>query len=96
MNLKKLHYFSRITISIFIGLHLLNHFYSLFGANAHIELMNDLRVVYRNVIVEAILLLAVVIQIISGIKLFLKYEKQNLTFLKKHKFGQEFTLHFFC
>ena len=50
MNLKKIHYFSGITISIFIGLHLFNHFYSLFGANAHIEQMNDLRIVYRTIV----------------------------------------------
>ncbi|WP_036828013.1 hypothetical protein [Polaribacter sp. Hel1_85] len=75
MNLKKLHYFSGITISIFIGLHLLNHFYSLFGAEAHIELMNDLRIIYRNVLAETILLLSVVIQIFSGIKLYRKKRK---------------------
>ena len=75
MNLKKLHYFSGITISIFVGLHLFNHFYSLLGANAHIELMNDLRVVYRNVIAETILLFAVSIQVFSGIKLFFRKRK---------------------
>jgi len=75
MNLKKLHYFSGITISIFVGLHLFNHFYSLFGANAHIELMNDLRVVYRNLIGETILLFAVGIQIITGEKSELKLEE---------------------
>lgn len=72
MNLKKLHYFSGITISFFIGLHLLNHLYSLFGAKAHIELMNDLRIIYRNIIFETILLVAVATQIVSGIKLFSK------------------------
>lgn len=77
MNLKKLHYFSGITISIFVGLHLFNHVYSLFGATAHIELMNDLRVVYRNVIAETLLLFAVAIQIISGIQLFFKKRKME-------------------
>lgn len=77
-NIKKLHYFSGIVISIFVGLHLLNHFYSLWGVNNHIELMGYLRVVYRNVVVETILLFAVGIQIISGIKLFLKARKSTL------------------
>ncbi|MFK8036767.1 MAG: hypothetical protein AB8B74_00630 [Crocinitomicaceae bacterium] len=83
MYLKKLHYFSGITISIFVGLHLFNHSYSLFGAKAHIELMNDLRIGYRNIIAETILLFAVIIQIISGIKLFLKKRKTELDFFGK-------------
>ncbi|WP_418637829.1 hypothetical protein [Winogradskyella sp.] len=73
--MKRLHYFSGLTISFFVALHLFNHLYSLFGAEAHIELMNQLRVYYRNVFVEIILLCAVVIQIISGIKLFFKRRK---------------------
>lgn len=83
MSIKKLHYFSGITISIFVGLHLINHFYSIFGAKAHIELMNDFRIVYRNIIAEAILLFAVGIQIISGIKLFLKKRKTVSDFFER-------------
>lgn len=83
MNIKKLHYFSGITISIFVTIHLFNHSYSLFGAKAHIEMMNNLRVVYRNVIAESILLFAVVIQIISGIILFLKKRKKESDFFGK-------------
>jgi hypothetical protein len=83
MNLKNLHYFSGITISFFVGLHLFNHFYSLFGINSHIELMNDLRVIYRNVVVEIILLFAIGIQIISGIKLFFKKRKTVSNFFER-------------
>lgn len=83
MNIKKLHYFSGITITIFVGLHLINHLYSVFGAKAHIELMNDFRVVYRNIIIETILLLAVGIQIVSGIKLFFKKRKNVSDFFEK-------------
>lgn len=83
MNSKKLHYFSGITISIFVILHLINHLYSLFGADAHIEMMNDLRVVYRNIIAEVVLLLAVVIQVFTGSKLFLKRRKNVLDFFER-------------
>lgn len=82
MNIKKLHYFSGITITIFVGLHLINHLYSIFGAKAHIELMNDFRVVYRNIIIETLLLLAVGIQIVSGIKLFFKKRKNVSDFFE--------------
>ena len=81
--MKRIHYFSGITITIFICVHLFNHFYSLFGVGAHIQMMNDLRVVYRNVIAETILLFAVVIQIYSGIKLILKKRKADANFFDK-------------
>ncbi|HYH14613.1 MAG TPA: hypothetical protein VD794_05320 [Flavisolibacter sp.] len=69
MTIKKLHYVSGLTLSIFIGLHLFNHFYSVFGADRHIEVMNTLRPIYRNLFAEAILLSAVGIQIVSGLRL---------------------------
>lgn len=66
---KKLHYFSGLVLSVFVGFHLFNHFWSIFGAEAHIEMMDSFRLVYRNLIIESLLLLAVIIQIFSGIKL---------------------------
>ena len=70
MNIKRLHYISGLIISIFIALHLFNHAYSISGAEAHIRLMNSLRPLYRNVFSESILLIAVAVQIVSGLKLF--------------------------
>ena len=95
MNIKKLHYFSGITISIFVGLHLINHFYSVFGAKAHIELMNDFRVIYRNIIAETILLFAIGIQIVSGIKLFLKKRKNVSDFFERLQIWSGLYLAFF-
>ena len=95
MNSKKLHYFSGITISIFVGLHLFNHFYSLFGANAHIELMDELRVIYRNIISETILLFAVAVQIVSGVKLFLNNRKTKPDFFGKLQIWTGLYLAFF-
>lgn len=46
------------------------------------EVMDTLRLVYRNIIVESILLLAVVVQIISGIKLFFATKKSGSFFRK--------------
>lgn len=70
MRTKKIHYISGLTLTIFIGLHLFNHLYSIFGADKHIEIMNALRHFYRNIIVEIILLFSVLMQIISGLLLF--------------------------
>ncbi len=70
MNIKKLHFLSGLILTLFIGMHLFNHFMSIFGATTHLEWMDNLRVVYRNTVIEIILLLAVCIQIFSGLKLF--------------------------
>jgi hypothetical protein len=81
--MKKIHYFSGLTITIFIGIHLLNHVWSILGAESHIELMNILRLFYRNIVVEIILLSAVLIQIISGIKLFIINQKLAISPFEK-------------
>ena len=81
--MRRIHYFSGIIISVFIGLHLFNHVYSLFGAAAHIHLMNDLRIIYRNPIAESILLAAVGIQIFSGTNLFLAKRKVATGFFEE-------------
>jgi len=79
MSIKRIHYISGLTISIFIGLHLFNHVCSIFGADKHIEIMNSLRLFYRNIFVETILLLAVLVQIISGLKLFKNNRKTTIS-----------------
>jgi hypothetical protein len=70
MIIKKIHYISGLAITVFVGLHLFNHTMSIFGAGRHIEIMNFLRLFYRNIFVETVLIIAVLVQIISGLKLF--------------------------
>lgn len=79
MTTKKLHYISGLIITVFVGLHLFNHFCSVFGADTHIEIMSVLRNFYRNIFVETVLLLAVLVQIISGLKLFKTNRKKATT-----------------
>lgn len=76
MNKKKGHLISGLVISLFIGVHLFNHIYSIFGVDKHVELMTSLRLFYRNIFVETFLILAVFVQIISGLWLFFKYRKK--------------------
>lgn len=83
MKTQRIHYVSGIIITIFIGVHLFNHFFSIFGADKHIAIMNALRHFYRNIFIETILLLAVVLQIISGILLFVKKRKLATRFFDK-------------
>jgi len=70
MTINRIHQLSGLTITMFVGIHLFNHIFGIFGAEKHIELMNSLRVFYRNIFVESILLSAVIVQIFSGLKLF--------------------------
>ncbi len=70
MPVRKLHYASGVIITVFVGLHLFNHAWSVFGADRHIEMMNALRPFYRNIFVEIVLLGAILVQITSGLKLF--------------------------
>jgi hypothetical protein len=79
MTVKKIHYISGLTITIFVGLHLFNHFCSIFGAEKHIEVMNTLRIFYRNIFVESILLISVFVQIVSGLKLFITSKKTAIS-----------------
>jgi hypothetical protein len=81
--MKKLHYFSAIIISIFVSFHLLNYLVSILSLEAHIEMMNAFRKVYRNMWVETLLLLAVLVQIVSGGKLFLTKRKLQLNAFQK-------------
>jgi len=83
MNTKKLHYISGLTLSIFVGMHLLNHLMSILGAAEHIQTMEVLRQVYRHPIIETIILVAVLTQIISGVRLFFLKRKTVHSFFEK-------------
>lgn len=80
---RRLHYLSGVIISIFVGLHLWNHVGSIDGADAHIARMDTLRVFYRNIFAEFILLVAVLVQITSGWKLFRIHRKTATGFYEK-------------
>tara|TARA_R110000868_G_scaffold411745_1_gene708506 strand:- start:561 stop:1175 length:615 start_codon:yes stop_codon:yes gene_type:complete len=93
--LKKTHYISGIAITLFVTAHLFNHIYSLFGADFHVALMNNFRIVYRNIIIESILIIAVGIQIVSGLILFSKKRKSATNFFEKLQIWSGFYLALF-
>lgn len=95
MTIKIVHTFSGICLSMFIGLHLFNHFYSILGADKHIELMTMLRYFYRNIFVETILVFAVFIQIISGLALFKANRKKAISIVDKLQIWTGLYLAFF-
>ncbi len=81
--MKRIHYISGLTITIFVVLHLCNHAVSLVGVESHIAFMDKLRLVYRNPIVETLLLGVVLVQIISGLKLAIMQKGLAVGFYKK-------------
>ncbi|MCA4895260.1 MAG: hypothetical protein ING84_09680 [Cytophagales bacterium] len=88
ITIRKIHLVSGITLTIFIGLHLANHLASIAGVDRHIEWMNAIRHFYRAPIIEFLLLAAVLMQMYSGIRLFLSKRKTTkIGFEKLHVFS---------
>ncbi len=81
--LKKIHYNSAIVLSLFTGLHLMNHACSIWGVEKHIEVMNALRVLYRNPVAEGILISSVGIQIFTGVKLFIEARRSAVAVFER-------------
>ena len=74
--MKLIHYYTGLTLSVFIGFHLLNHLLILHSEALHIRFMKSARKIYRNKFVESLLFLAVLLQVISGITLvIMKWNK---------------------
>ena len=71
--IKVIHYYTGVTLAVYIGIHLLNHLLIIHSAAMHIRFMQKARKIYRQPIVEAILLAAVLLQIFTG--LFLVTQK---------------------
>lgn len=69
INIRLIHRFAGLTLATFIAIHLTNHLFALVSVEKHINVMEILRLFYRNPIVETLLLLAILIQVPSGIML---------------------------
>lgn len=95
MRIRKLHHYTGVIITLFICLHLINHLCVLVSIDKHIEVMQLLRKLYRNTLAEMLLLLAVSIQIISGIQLFRDQYRRAKTFFEKLQVWSGLYLAFF-
>ncbi|MCZ8215599.1 MAG: hypothetical protein O9262_05125 [Cyclobacteriaceae bacterium] len=95
MKLKRLHYLTGIVIFTFIVVHLINHVFALWGAEKHIAVMHMLRSIYRNLVMEICLLLAVSIQVVSGVKLWISKRNAILSTFDKLQLWSGMYLAFF-
>jgi len=67
MNLRTLHRTSAFVIAAFACVHLTNHLVSLLGVPSHIAFMEGARKLYRQPVVEVLLLSCVAFQVASGL-----------------------------
>lgn len=81
--MRTIHYYAGLIIAAFIALHLTNHLYSLGGPDSHIAVMNALRPIYRNPVAETLLLGAVLVQMVSGVRLFRATRRTATSFWPK-------------
>jgi hypothetical protein len=93
--MKKIHYVSGLLMIAFISVHLLNHLFSLAGPAAHIAYMEVARKVYRIPVIEALLLAAVLVQIVSGFSLARRKGFRQETFWGKMQVYSGLFLAFF-
>ena len=67
--MERLHKISAVVVFAFLCLHFGNHFIGLEGRDAHAQFMDAARLIYRHPLIELAVMLAFVLQIISGIAL---------------------------
>ena len=67
--MERLHKVSAAVVFAFLCLHFGNHFIGLEGRDAHVQFMDAARLVYRHPIIELAVVLAFVLQIITGVAL---------------------------
>jgi hypothetical protein len=78
---KTAHYYSGLLLSVFIFMHISNHLLALVSPQSHILFMEKARLIYRQPIIETLLLMAVLLQILSGLKLIKQLKSDNLLLL---------------
>jgi succinate dehydrogenase/fumarate reductase cytochrome b subunit len=68
-RVRTLHRYGAIGVTLFVLAHLANHLAALGGIEAHLQFMDGARLVYRQPLIELVLLLAVAVQAGSGLRL---------------------------
>lgn len=72
MNLRDWHKVSAGVLASFLVIHVVNHLVSLVGVSTHIAFMKMAREVYRQPVIESILMASVAFQIASGLRLVVR------------------------
>jgi succinate dehydrogenase/fumarate reductase cytochrome b subunit len=78
-----IHTTSSKIVGVFVVFHLLNHLFALGGPELHIQVMESFRKVYRNELVEYVLLFSCACQVVSGLAMALKKRKSATEFFDR-------------
>ncbi|PRC91160.1 hypothetical protein [Solimicrobium silvestre] len=77
MAIRDLHRISALMIAAYAALHVTNHIVGIGGAVSHINFMEAIRPIYRQPVIEAVLLFCVMFQVGSGLFLAIRGWKQR-------------------
>lgn len=95
MNLRRLHRLSACVIAVYALVHIANHLVGLQGVAAHIAFMKSARAVYRAGAVEAVLLAAVLVQLMTGLAAIVRGWRERHGFVPWLQAGSGAYLAFF-
>ncbi|RXK12760.1 hypothetical protein CP965_09300 [Halarcobacter mediterraneus] len=87
--------FSFYLIVVFIFFHLLNHLFLMISINEHINFMETIRLVYRNVFIEIILILSFLFQLFITIKKLWNERQLKKTIIEKFVFFSKIYIVYF-
>ncbi|WP_051279896.1 hypothetical protein [Hellea balneolensis] len=82
MKAKPLHRATALILGLFILTHLAVHLFALGGIEAHLKALDAVQWIYRNPLGETLLVIAILTQIVTGLKR-LKAKRKNKTFWAK-------------
>ena len=77
MKLVSIHRITGIVIAVFVSAHLFNHAMAWFGIETHREIMEALRKIYRQSVIEALLVICFGFQVYSGVIQVKRWKKEN-------------------
>lgn len=77
MLLKNLHRITGIIVSAFVITHLFNHSMAWFGITTHQRILDTLRIIYRQPIIEICFISCFLFQAFSGVKLIFRLRKKE-------------------
>jgi hypothetical protein len=66
---RRLHRAAGAVLAVFVTVHIANHLAALAGVDAHVRFMERARLVYRQPVVEVVLLLCAALQVASGVSM---------------------------
>lgn len=78
MNIRSIHRINGLFLAVFVVLHMATHLSGVLGIETYNATQNALRLLYRNLVIEPILLMSFVVQIALGVRLVTQNFKRKM------------------